>query len=572
MPVHNREIADAFAELGDLLEIEAANPFRVRAYRNAAQVIRGLGRSLADMYDEDEDLTRLHGIGDDLAAKIEEMLESGKLQALEEARQRTGSGLAELMKVEGLGPKRVKQLHDELGISGVDDLEEAVQAGKLRELPGFGRKSAGKIAKALERLPCAGKRMRLADVEQIAETLLDYLRKVDGVKQAVIAGSYRRRKATVGDLDLLVTTKKGSPVMQRFVEYDEVDDVVSRGETRSTVRLRSGINVDLRDVRQASYGAALHYFTGSKEHNIALRKMAVKRGMKVNEYGVFKDEHKIAGRTEKEIYGRFGLAYIEPELRENRGEIEAARKGNLPRLVTLGDIRGDLHVHTDRTDGRDSLRAMAKAARSLGYDYLAITDHSKRMAMTGGLDADGLRKQCEQIDTLNEELEGITLLKSIELDILADGSLDLPDEQLDELDLVVAAVHSNFDLPRAKQTKRIITALDNPRVNILAHPSGRLINKREAYDIHMDDIMQAAKERGCFLEIDAQPERLDLADVHCRAAKDIGLKLVLSSDAHSVEGLEKLRFGLDQARRGWLEREDLLNTRSLRALHRLLKR
>ena len=571
MTVHNKEIADAFNELGDLLEIEGANEFRVRAYRNAAQVIRGLSKSLADMREDGEDFSDLHGIGDDLAGKIEEMLDSGELADLEAARQRTGPELAQLMRVEGLGPKRVRQLYEELGIRGLGDLKDALEQEKLRELEGLGRKTEEKIARAVQRLD-RQQRTQVADVEEIADALLDYIRSVDGVKEAIIAGSYRRRKATVGDLDILVIATKQSPVMDRFVNYEEVDEVVSKGETRSTVRLRSGISVDLRDVRQASYGAALMYFTGSKEHNIAVRRMGVEQGLKFNEYGVYKNDRKVAGKTEKEVYGQVGMAWVPPELRENRGEIDAALKDKLPELVEPGDIRGDLHAHTSSTDGRDSIETMAKAARELDYDYLAITDHSKRMSITGGLDADGLRKQCEKIDAANERLDGITLLKSIELDILEDGSLDLPDDVLDELDLVVVAVHTQFGLSRKKQTNRIIKALDNPRVNILAHPSGRLINEREAYDVDMERVMEAALERGCFLEIDAQPDRLDLADVHCKAAKEMGLKLALSSDAHSADGLRNLRFGLDQARRGWLEKADIINTRSLTGLRDALRR
>lgn len=571
MTVHNKEIADAFNELGDLLEIEGANEFRVRAYRNAAQVVRGLSKSLADMRENDEEFSDLQGIGDDLAAKIEEMLDSGSLQDLEDVRKRTGRELAQLLRIEGLGPKRVRQLYEELGIRGLDDLVDALEQHKLRELDGFGRRTEEKIAQAVERLD-RQQRTRISDVEDIATSLLEYIQSVDGVKKAIVAGSYRRRKATVGDLDILVIATKQSPVMDRFMNFEEVDEVVSKGETRSTVRLRSGINVDLRDVRQASYGAALVYFTGSKEHNIAVRRMGVNKGLKFNEYGVYQENRKVAGETENDVYKQVGMAWVQPELRENRGEIDAALDDDLPELVELDDIRGDLHAHSSTTDGRDSIEAMANAAKELDYDYLAITDHSKRMTMTGGLDADGLRKQCEKIDALNDTLDGITLLKSIELDILEDGSLDLPDDVLDELDLVVAAVHTQFNLSREKQTARIIKALDNPRVNILAHPSGRLINEREAYDIDMERIMEAALDRHCFLEIDAQPDRLDLADIHCKAAKEMGLKLALSSDAHSVDGLRNIRFGLDQARRGWLEQTDILNTRRITDLRDALRR
>jgi DNA polymerase (family 10) len=408
--------------------------------------------------------------------------------------------------------------------------------------------------------------------EQIAGPLLEYLKAAKGVKQAVIAGSYRRRKDTVGDLDILVTAKRGSEVMKRFAAYDEVGEVVSQGTTRSTVILRSGLQVDLRVVPEASYGAALHYFTGSKDHNIAIRTLAVKKGLKVNEYGVFKGEERIAGKTEKEVYALFDLPFIPPELRENHGEIEAARKKRLPKLIALDDIRGDLHAHTKATDGRYTAEEMALAAKARGYDYLAICDHSKHVTIAKGLDAKRLAKQIDEIDRLNEKLKGVRLLKSTEVDILDDGTLDLPDSILKELDLRVCAIHYQFGLSAEKQTERIIRAMDNRYFNILAHPTGRLMGEREAYAVDMQKLMEAALERGCFLEVNAQPERMDLSDMHCRMAKDMGLKLAISTDAHTTANLDFMRFGIDQARRGWLEADDVLNTRSWKELTKLLAR
>jgi DNA polymerase (family 10) len=360
--------------------------------------------------------------------------------------------------------------------------------------------------------------------------------------------------------------------MRGFVEYDEVDAIISRGTTRGTVLLRSGLQVDLRVVAQVSYGAALYYFTGSKAHNIAVRMIAVKKKLKINEYGVFKGKRRIAGRTEKEVFKAVGLCYVEPELRENRGEIEAARKNRLPGLVAVTDIRGDLHAHTNATDGHHSLRQMAEAAKKLGYAYLAITDHSKRIVIAHGMDERRLRRQLDAIDRLNERLKGIRVLKGIEVDILKDGKLDMSDSVLKQLDLTVCAVHSGFRLSREKQTERVIRAMDNPHFNILAHPTGRLINQRPAYEIDMERVMDAALERGCYLELNAQPDRLDLNDVHCRMAKEMGLKLAISTDAHATSNLENMRFGVDQGRRGWLEPEDVLNTRSWRELERLLAR
>jgi DNA polymerase (family 10) len=388
----------------------------------------------------------------------------------------------------------------------------------------------------------------------------------------IVAGSFRRKKETVADLDILATCKKGSLVMDAFVEYGNVHKVIAKGETRSTVALRSGIQMDLRVVPEASYGAALHYFTGSKAHNIAVRTLGVKKGLKINEYGVFKGVKRIAGKKEEEIFGHVGLPFIEPELREGQGEIEAAQQGKLLKLISLKDIRGDLHAHTKETDGHHTLEQMVEAARDRGYQYVAITDHSKRLSMTHGFDAKRLAKRNEEIDRLNGKLRGFSVLKSIEVDILEDGSLDLPDSILKELDLTVCSVHSKFNLPRKKQMERIIRAMDNPYFNILAHPSGRLINEREPYEVEMEELIKAAKERGCLMEVNAHPDRLDLADIHCRLAKDMGVRLVISTDAHSINDYDLMRFGVWQARRGWLEKEDVLNTRDVDELKKLIKR
>lgn len=572
MTVHNREIASIFERLADLLEIEGANPFRVRAYRNAARVVGGLSQSVEDMLREGEDLSELPYIGEDLAQKIETIVETGKLPLLEEVKSRIPPELSELMKIPGLGPKRVKTLYQALKIDSLDDLKRAVESGKVRELEGFGKKSEEVLQASLERLTGAERRTRLFDADEILKPLLAYLKKIKGVKQIDVAGSYRRRKETVGDLDILVTCKRDAPVADRFVEYEQVREVVSHGRTRSTVILRSGLQVDLRVVPQTSYGAAMHYFTGSKAHNIAVRKLGVKRGLKINEYGVFRNDKRVAGRTEAEVFKQVGLPFIEPELREDRGEIEAARKGKLPRLVSVGDIRGDLHSHTKATDGHGSIEQMARAAAERGYAYLAITDHTRRVTMARGLDEKRLVRQMEEIDRLNEELDGIVILKSAEVDILKDGSLDLPQDVLRTLDLTVCAVHYDLGLARGKQTERIIRAMDNPCFNILAHPSGRLIDERDPYELDFERVMEAAKERGCFLEVNAQPARLDLTDVYCKMAKDMGVKVAISTDAHDLQQLDYMRLGVGQARRGWLEPGDVINTRPLRELKRLLQR
>jgi DNA polymerase (family 10) len=415
-------------------------------------------------------------------------------------------------------------------------------------------------------------RTRLSVADEIAAPLLDYLHKTEKVEQVEIAGSFRRRKETVGDLDILVVHSGDSGVMARIAEYEDVDKVVAKGESRSAVLLRNGMQVDIRAVAAENFGAALQYFTGSKAHNIAVRKLARARKLKVNEYGVFKGKKRIAGKTEKEVYEQVGLPYIEPELRENLGEIEAASKGELPDLITLDDIRGDLHSHTKRTDGHAGLEEMARAARNRGYEYLAITEHSKKVTVARGLDADELRDHIRAIERLNRNLDGILLLKGVEVDILEDGSLDLPDDVLAELDFTVCSVHSQFDLSREKQTERIIKAMDNPHFRILGHPSGLIINKRPPSNIDMEAVIKAAAEKGCFMELNAHPDRLDLNAVHCKFAKEHGVKIALSTDAHSTDNLEFMRFGIWQARRGWLEAGDVLNTRSWKELKKLFQR
>jgi DNA polymerase (family X) len=562
-----------FNRLADLLEVEGANPFRVRAYRNAARQVGGMSRSMADLIAEGKDLAELPDIGEDLAEKIGIIVRTGRLPLLEEVEKRTPAALSDLMKIGGLGPKRVQVLYRELGIESAEDLRRAAGQGLVRGLAGFGPKLEQTIlARLAGPAGAAEKRHLLIEAEDIAEALTAYLAKTPGLKRITVAGSFRRRKETVGDLDILVTAGKGSPVMDRLAAYDEVAEVVSQGTTRSTVILRPGMQVDVRVVPEVSYGAALQYFTGSRAHNIAVRRLAGKRGLKINEYGVFEDDRRIAGRTEKEVYQKVGLRYIEPELREDRGEIEAARRNRLPKLVTVDDIRGDLHCHTDATDGHDTLEDMVAAARERGYEYVSINDHSRHVTIAHGLDSKRLLAQVRRIDRLNEKLDGIVVLKSIELDILEDGSLDLPDDVLKELDFTVCAIHSKFNLTRRQQTERILRAMDNPHFNILAHPSGRLINRREPYELDLQKIIEAARERGCFLEVNARPERLDLTDEDCRLARDMGVKVAISSDAHSTGDLSLLRCGIDQARRGWLQAADVINTRSLPELRKLLRR
>ncbi len=575
MPIHNNDVAGIFDELADLLEIKGENPFRVRAYRNAARTVAGLSRSVADLAAEEKGLDGIPGIGKDLAEKIRTIVATGKLPLLEETRKELPASLSALMKVRGLGPKKIAALYKALKVASLEDLKKAAAAQKIRELPGFSEKTEQAILDEIGRAPVKGgarERFKLAVAEQIVGPLFEDLKRAEGVEEIAIAGSYRRRAETVGDVDILAAAEKSGGIVARFVRHDDVAKVLAEGDTKASVVLRGGLQVDLRVVPPASFGAALHYFTGSKAHNIAVRLMGVKRGLKVNEYGVFRGKKMIAGRTEEEIYKLFGMPYIEPELREDRGELRAALEGKLPRLVELRDIRGDLHAHTKATDGRYTAQEMAEAAKARGYEYLAITDHSKRVTMAHGLDAARLAQSIKAIDKINARLKGVTILKSIECDILADGSLDLPDAILGELDLVVCSVHYNFNLSKEKQTERVIRALDNKRVNIFGHPSGRLINERAAYDIDLEKVMRAAVERGCYMELNSHPDRLDLDDVHCQAAKAMGLKVALSTDAHSTDDLSLMRFGIGQARRGWLEPGDVINTRGLADLRKLLKR
>ncbi|GCB02272.1 DNA polymerase X family [Sulfuriferula multivorans] len=570
MPIHNADIAAIFEEIADLLEIEGANPFRIRAYRNAARVVGEYGRELGALLGQGADLPKLPGIGADLSGKIREIVTTGHCALLERLRGEVPASVTELLKIPGLGPKKVSALYHDLAVETPEQLLRMAREGRIRQLHGFGEKTEASILQAIEAHGNKARRYPLAAATQYATALLAYLQHVPGVHQVTLAGSYRRRRETVGDLDILVSAVSSSPVMQRFLGYDEVAEILSGGTTRASVILKSGLQVDLRLVEDVSYGAALQYFTGSKQHSIAIRTLAQERGLKINEYGVFQGKTRIAGETEESVYAAIGLPWIAPELREDRGEIEAARAGRLPHLIELADLRGDLHAHTLASDGHDSLRDMALAAQARGLTYLAITDHSSRLKVAHGLDPLRFRRQLDEIDRLNAELAGITLLKGSEVEILEDGSLDLPEGLTDRLDIVIGAVHSHFGLPRAKQTERILRAMDHQRFTLLAHPFGRLINEREPIEVDMQRIIRAARTRGCWLELNAQPQRLDLPDTWCQMAKAEGTLVAVNSDAHGTAGFDDLLFGIGQARRGWLAADDVVNTRSLADLKLLI--
>lgn len=570
MPIVNADVAAVFREIADLLEVQGANTFRVRAYRNAARTLEELGRSVKSMVERGEDLDALPGFGPDLAGKVAEVVATGSCEQLRQLRKELPATITELLALPGIGPKRVRALYEALGIQTMEQLLEAGRQGRIRELRGFGPTTESLILQSATERLSQDKRFRQSVAAQVADALLAELKRVPGVHEAVAAGSLRRLRDTVGDLDLLVTTGARTDVMGSFVRGPDVQRVISQGPTRSSVLLRNRLQVDLRAVPRPSFGAAWLYFTGSKAHNIALRKLAQEAGLKLNEYGLYRGDKRIAGDTEASVYAALGLDFIEPELREDRGEIEAAREGRLPRLVALKDLKGDLHCHTRESDGRDSLEDMAKAARERGLRYLAITEHSRRLAMARGLDAERLARQIDRIEELNAKQDGVVLLKGVEVDILEDGSLDLPDSILKRLDLVVAAVHHRFSEPREKQTARLLRAMDNPHFSILAHPTGRLIDERGPSDIDLQRVIRKARERGCFLELNSQPDRLDLDDIACRMARDEGVLVSIASDAHGTLELDFLRSGVGQARRGWLRARDVLNTRTLDELRPLL--
>lgn len=572
--MENLEIAAVLSQVADLLEIRDANPFRVRAYRNASRTIEDHAVPLRKLVAEGEDLTVLPGIGKDMASHIRELVESGRLAALEELEAEIPKTLIDVMQLPGVGPKKAKRLWRDLGIVTIDELEAAAQKGQVASLKGFGEKSQQRILTGIAQLREHQARRRLGDADLLIAPLLQHLRQVPALQRLEIAGSYRRRLETVGDIDLLAIASDSGPVMASFIEYPQVAEVQMSGETRGRVSLQSGLEVDLRILPEQSFGAALVYFTGSKDHNIRLRKRAIERGWRLSEYGLFeacegqeKDDpwagKQIAGALEEDVYRSLDLTWIPPEMREDRGEVELAAANQLPDLIELGDIRGDLQMHSTWSDGRNSIEEMLQRCVEKGYEYFAITDHSKALAMTGGLDAKRLREQWEEIEEVQAQHPEVRILRSQEVDILADGRLDLEDEMLELLDLVVVSVHSRFELPIQEQTTRVLRALEHPAVDILAHPTGRLLNRRQPIELAIDEVLQCAKENRVFVELNSHPERLDLCDRHLMLARDIGVGVVISTDAHRVQDLDLMRYGVEQARRAWLTPVDVVNTLSL---------
>jgi len=569
----NAEIADVFDQVADLLEFQDANPFRVRAYRNAGRTIREMSEPAEEILaDPERKLTDIAGIGKDLAEKIGVLVQTGTLPMLEELLQQVPRTVLAILRVPGLGPKRAATLHRELGIANLEELREACQQHRVRELKGFGAKTEEAILSGLEIAVQADQRTYWADADTTAQAIVAHLDQCEAIEKVEIAGSYRRRRDTVGDLDVLVIAGNANEAMDCFARFAGIAQTLARGDTKMSVRLDVGLQVDLRVVPKESFGAALQYFTGSKEHNIVIRGMAKDRGLKINEYGVFRGERQIAGRTEEEVYAALDLPWFPPEIREARREFQWAAAGELPELIELDDIRGDLHTHTDWSDGLATLEEMVEAARRRGLKYLAITDHSKRATIANGLDARRLRRQWAEIDKLNTALKGFQVLKGVELDILERGGLDFPDDVLAEADWVVASIHFGQNQSRQQITGRVVEALANPYVCAIAHPTGRLLNQRKAYEIDLDEVLRAARDHGKMMELNAHPKRLDLDDVACAAAKNYGVPVVISTDAHSINGLEAMRYGILQARRGGLTAKDVANTRTWTQLKKLLNR
>ncbi len=569
--MENIHIAKTFEEVADLLDIQGANPFRIRAYRNAARTIGTLGTPVETILKKNgHALEQLPGIGADLAGKISGLCRTGKLPLLAQLTRKTPESLVALLRIPGVGPKRAKLIYRKLHVKTIPQLERAAKAGRLAGLRGLGATLERTILRGIGQEKAHVARVPLAEAEAYVRPLVEMLRGLDDVQEIEAAGSLRRRRDTVGDVDILVASNRPKPIADAFVGYTEVARVLAHGDTKCTVVLRSGVQVDLRVVPRASYGSALHYLTGSKPHNIAVRLLGVKRHLKINEYGIFRGRRQVGGRSEADVFKAVGLPWIPPELRENRGEIEAARDARLPHLVELADIRGDLQMHTDATDGQNTLVEMIDACRERGYEYIAITDHTKAVRVAGGLSNSGFHKQSHAIDAIRKHVDKPFVLKGAEVDILDDGSLDLDDETLAEFDVVIASVHSRFNMSKAEMTRRIIRAIQHPRVHILGHPTGRLIGKRDPYAVDIDEIVKAARDHGVMLEINAQPDRLDLNDVQTRMACDAGVKLVISTDAHRVQELDCMRYGVDQARRGWCEARSVANTLHLAALRKLL--
>jgi len=561
----NKELADLFNKMADILEFKDENPFKISAYRKASRVLGDLTQDIQEIAESGE-LKKVPGIGEGMAQKIEEYLRTGKVSKFEEVRKGVSDELIAMMEIPGMGPKTLALLHKERRIGNLSQLEKAVENGSLIGLPGMGEKKVDNIRRGIQLLMQSKGRMNLGMAFPVAKRIVKILREKTGSDKVEWAGSLRRMRENIGDIDILATGPSHEKIIYAFTHLPDVREVLASGETKASVIMEGGVQIDLRVVEEDSYGAALQYFTGSKAHNIHLRGIAKAKGIKINEYGVFRGEKKIGGKEEQDVYRALGMDWVEPELREDRGEVEAAQEKSLPKLIEESDVKGDLHVHSNWSDGSSSIEEVARTAQKRGYQYVAICDHSKSLKITHGLDETRLMKQMEEIDRVNETMKGFQILKGTEVDILSDGRLDLSDKVLKRLDFVVAAIHSGFKQDREKMTQRITKALENPWVHVLAHPSGRLLGTRDPYEVDMDAVLEAARRNGKALEINAYFERLDLDDLHCRKAKEMGIRMTIGTDTHHLDQMWMMSLGVAVARRGWLEAKDVLNTLSLKEI------
>jgi len=568
----NQEIAEVFYQIADLLEIKGELPFKIRAYRRAAQRIETLEMDIEDVYRQGK-LMDIPGIGEGIAKKIKELIETGKLEYLERLKREIPEELIKLMEIPGVGPKKALVLYKKLGITTVDQLREACEKGRLRSLEGFGELTERNILRGIEMLERSKGRFLINVAYENGIRIVDYLKKNRDVLNISIAGSLRRMKETIGDIDILVSSLNPDSIMDDFVKYPDVKEILVKGSKKTSVILRDGIQVDVRVVKPESFGAALQYFTGSKEHNIQIRNIAVKMGLKINEYGVFKKETEeyIAGRTEEEVYKAIGLDYIEPELRENRGEIELAQQGKLPKIVKYEEVKGDFHIHSTWSDGTASIEEIARKAQEMGYEFVGIADHSASLKVAYGLSEEKVLKKIQEIRKLQERFD-VRIFAGTECDIKPDGSLDYSNKILKELDFAYAAIHSRFKMGEKEMTERIVKAMENEYINILAHPTARMIGKRDPINVDLERIFEVARETNTFMEINAFPDRLDLNDVHAKMAKERGVKLAIGTDSHSLDHMRFLKFGTAMARRGWLEKKDILNTYDLREIEKIFGR
>ncbi|HJV36793.1 DNA polymerase/3'-5' exonuclease PolX [Geomonas sp.] len=555
----NREIARIFSDIADIMEIQEGNPFKIRAYRKASLNLEGLTRDLDDM--THKELLEIPGIGADLAAKIEEYLQTGTIAMHDKLKEEVPAGVFALLAIPDLGPKTAKSIYDALGIASIEELEQAARDHRLVGVRGIAQKTEENILKGIAAVRRGRERLPLGRMLPAAEDLVRALRETAPVDRLEIAGSIRRRRESIKDIDLVATSPDPSRVMDAFLALPQIYDVSMKGPTRASVIIRDGVQVDLRVVEPESFGAALAYLTGSKPHNVRLREMAVKRGLKINEYGIFDEENRrLGGENEEDVYRLLELPFIPPELREDLGEVEAALAGRLPKLITLGDLRGDLHVHSKWSDGAHTFADLAQAAKAAGLSYLAITDHSQSLGIARGLTVERLMEQGEEIRAFNRGCTDFTLLHGTEMDIHPDGTLDFPDSVLKKLDVVVASIHSGFGFPKERMTARIAAAMRNPYVSIIAHPTGRLLGERNGYEVDMEELLQVARETATALEINSYPLRLDLADKYVRRAKELGVLLAINSDSHVKTQFATLSYGISVAQRGWLEKGDVLNT------------